>query len=519
MRSIEELKEHFPQIEFSDKYLEILNYIRDKDDCKLSIQGNSGSGKSTLLKLIHYMFSDDIENHRMNIAVASSTGVASALLNNNTNIGATTVHSLFKLKPKDIYGSFRPNDISPNAREVLENLDILIIDEISMISCDLFDYIMAILFYCRKRQPTRVLLFGDCMQLQCVIKDDDIIKSHFDIEYNGNHSFFSSKIFKREFQTFLLTKIYRQDGDEKFKDILNRIRVNEQTQDDLDYLNQRVISEEDYIINNESFLRIVSTNKDVQKYNQIALDSLDGKYIVLEAEITGTFRESTEFKSGAFMEKIFVKKGCAVMITRNSSEKRQDGTLEYYNGNIGTLIDCNDDYATVDLGEDGIVKVPHSVTNCYEYEVVHEDGNSYVKCRITGSYDNIMIKPCSASTIHKVQGLTLNNGYLDFGRWIPECGLYVALSRFRNINSFGLRRPIEMRDISVNKESLNYIKNAEYTESVYNELFENSESENNEDKIKFENKVDLIKKFFEENNLVFKDGKIIDKITNFEIKV
>ena len=76
-----------------------------------------------------------------------------------------------------------------------------------------------------------------------------------------------------------------------------------------------------------------------------------------------------------------------------------------------------------------------------------------------------------------------------------------------------------MRDISVNKESLNYIKNAEYTESVYNEMFENSESENNEDKIKFENKVDLIKKFFEENNLVFKDGKIIDKITNFEIKV
>ena len=95
MKTIEELKEHFSNIEFSDKYLEILKYIRENDNAKLSIQGQAGSGKSTLLKIINYMFSDDVENHRINLAIASSTGVASALLNNGNNIGATTLHSLF----------------------------------------------------------------------------------------------------------------------------------------------------------------------------------------------------------------------------------------------------------------------------------------------------------------------------------------------------------------------------------------------------------------------------------------
>ena len=106
MLSIEELKEHFKEYEFSDKYIEILKYIRENDNCKISVQGQAGGGKSVLLKIIHYMFSDDIDNGRLNVAVASSTGVASALLNNDTDVGATTIHSLFKLKPQDIFGSY-----------------------------------------------------------------------------------------------------------------------------------------------------------------------------------------------------------------------------------------------------------------------------------------------------------------------------------------------------------------------------------------------------------------------------
>ena len=477
MKTIEELKEHFEGIEFSDKYMEILKYIREDENAKLSIQGNAGSGKSTLLKIINYMFSDDVENKRMNVAIASSTGVASALLNNGTNLGATTIHSLFRLKPIDIFGAFTNSSYSQ--KDLIGNIDCFIFDEVSMVSCDMFDYIMSIIRVCRRGKPTRVILFGDCLQLQCVVKmDDPQVKDYYMTNYNGNVEFFSSFAFKdMGFATFLLTKIYRQnDTDEKFKDVLNRIRVCEQTQSDLDYLNQRVMSEEDYIMQNESFLRIVSTNKDVQKYNQIALDAIDGKFICLTAKISGNFRETSEFKNGFFAEKIWVKVGCPVMILRNASPN-ENGIRDYYNGSMGTLISCNDDYAIVDLG-DREVKVERSVTNNYEYELVEENGHTAVKSKITGSYDNIMIKVCSASTIHKTQGLTLSRAYIDYGNWLPDNGLYVALSRFRSIKDFGLAKPIKMRDIHATQESLNYVKNNEYCESVYEEMFGDNERSN-----------------------------------------
>lgn len=474
MKTIEELKEHFPNIEFSDKYMEILKYIRENNDAKLSIQGNSGSGKSTLLKIINYMFSDDVENKRMNVAIASSTGVASALLNNDGDIGASTIHCLFKLKPIDIYGAFTNSNY--HQKDLIGSIDCFIIDEISMVSCDLFDYIMQIVRVCRRGKPTRVILFGDCLQLQCVVKmEDPQVKDYYMTNYNGNVEFFSSFTFKdMGFATFLLTKIYRQnDADEKFKDVLNRIRVCEQTQADLDYLNQRVMSEEDYIMQNESFLRIVSTNKDVQKYNQIALDAIDGKFICLTAKITGTFRETAEFKNGFYAEKIWVKIGCPVMILRNASPN-ENGIRDYYNGSMGTLISCNDDFAIVDLG-DREVKVERAVINNYEYELVEENGHTVVKSKIVGSYDNIPIKVCSASTVFKVQGCTLSCGYIDFNRWVPDNGIYVALSRFRSVKDFGLAKAIQAKDIHATQESLLYVKNNEYCKSVYEEMFGNKD--------------------------------------------
>lgn len=454
-----------------NKKVEMMCIKVDNDEELFLINDYIVTHNTTLLKTIHYMFSDDIDNGRLNVAVASSTGVASALLNNDTDVGATTIHSLFKLKPQDIFGSYHHG----NNTSVISEIDVLIIDEISMVSCDLFDYIMDYLKVCRHGKPTRVILFGDCMQLQCVVKDDnDEIKEYYKNQYDGKHAFFSAYAFTREkFITFVLTKIYRQNGDEKFKEVLNRIRVNEQTEEDLKYINQRVINEDEYIMNNESFLRIVSTNKDVLKYNQLALDMIESEYICLKAEITGNFRETLEFRNQLYPEQIYVKIGCPVMITRNGMMNK-DGTLEYYNGNIGTLIryDKINDVATVDLG-DKIVNVTKSTTNNYEYEIVNnENERAEVKARITGSYTNVMIKPCSASTVFKCQGLTLNRGYIDFNWWIPDNGIYVALSRFRNISDFGLRKPIQARDIHVNKESLDYVKNAEYYAKLENEMFE-----------------------------------------------
>lgn len=526
MKTIEELKEHFPNIEFSDKYLEILNYIRENENAKVSVQGQAGSGKSVLLKIINYMFSDDVKNHRINVAIASSTGVASALLNTNGDISATTIHSLFGLKAQDLFGTFH-NGKNYYQAELISNIDCFIFDEISMVSSDLFDYIMQIIKYCRKGKPTKILLFGDALQLQCVVKtDDDKVKDYYDSTYNGNVEFFSSHAYKdMKFATFLLTKIYRQNSDEegeKFKDILNRIRVCEQSQEDLDWLNQRVISEDDYIMQNESFLRIVSTNKDVQKYNQIALDSIDGKYVNFNAMIGGNFRESSEFKTGYYPETISVKIGCPIMITKNS-KKDNNGNYEYYNGSMGILVDAseNGDWADVDLG-DKIVRVEKSLTNHFEYEIEHDGDKSIVTPHIRGYYENVMIKPCVSCTIHKTQGLTISNGYLDFGWWLPDNGIYVALSRFRSIQNFGLRKPLKMKDIHCSQESLNYVNNAEYTESVFNELFgdESDETNNNdsdEKAKKFFEKKSKFESFLKENNIVFKNGKWIDEESGLEI--
>lgn len=518
MRTIDEIKEYFKDIDFPPKYLEILKYIVSNNNAKICIQGQAGSGKSTLLKIINYMLSDG----KINVAIASSTGVASALLNNGTNLGATTLHSLFKLKPLDIFGTF---DDGKNYSQLslISSIDCFIIDEISMVSADLFDYVMSIIRYCRKNNPTRIILFGDCLQLQCVVKtDDNKIKKHYDDTYKGKIEFFSSNSFKdMNFATFLLTKIYRQNFDddgEKFKEILNRIRVCEQTQDDLDYLNQRVISEEDFILQNESFLRIVSTNKEVMKYNKISLDSIDGDYVFFDARISGNFKETSEFKNGFYPERVIVKIGCSVMITRNG-QKNEMGTYDYYNGSMGILVNCQpNEWADVELSDGKIVRVERSVTNNYEYEVIHEDNQSIVESHVTGSYDNVMIKPCSACTVFKTQGLTLNKGYIDFGWWIPNSGLYVALSRFRTINDFGLRNPIKMKDIHCSKESLEYVKNSEYAEFAFEELF--GDGNDCDEKIKkFNDKKNKLESFLRENNIVFADGKLTDcdsKINFFE---
>ena len=500
MLSIEEVKEHFKEYEFSQKYLDILNYIRENPNAHVSIQGNAGSGKSSLLKIIRYMFSDDIANEDLNVVIASSTGVASALLNSGNNIGATTIHSLFKLKPLNIYGNFEKNKAMN--KTVISEIDVLIIDEISMVSSDLFDYIMDYIKVCRSGKPTRIILFGDCLQLQCVVKDEDDVSEYYKNRYNGRHEFFSAYAFTREkFVTFLLTKIYRQNGDDKFIEILNRIRVDEQTQKDLDFINTRVVNEEEYIIKNESFLRIVSTNKDVDKYNKISLDMIDGNYIKLKAEITGSFRESQEFKNGHFAEEVYVKIGCTVMILQNGG-KNEDGTYDYYNGNIGILTKIENGICYIDLG-DKVVNVPRSTTNTYEYTV---DEEGHVDAKISGSYTNNMIRPCSASTIFKCQGLTVNNGYIDFGWWIPPNGIYVALSRFRNMNDFALSHPIKMKDITVAQESLNYVKKAENEEGT---TFFGEDC--------YKSKADIIKEFLTKNNIGFINGKFIDKNTDEEI--
>lgn len=262
MKTIEKLKLEFPTIEFNKKYLEILNEIRNNDNCRLNIIGNAGSGKSTILKLIHSMFNDE------NVVTCSSTGTSSALLNsNNPEIKATTIHSLFGLGALDIYGAFEPHKVNKECFKLIETIDVLLIDEISMVNADVFDYISGYIDYACVGKNIRIILFGDVLQFPPVINDkNENIHKLFESLYNGNHFYFNSFAFRDDkYQTILLKKIYRQNGDNTFKDILNRIRVGKQTQEDLNIINKRVMNEEKWLVNHDSYLKIVTTNKEVEK--------------------------------------------------------------------------------------------------------------------------------------------------------------------------------------------------------------------------------------------------------------
>lgn len=462
MKSLEELKVEFPQYKFNDDFCKAIDLIQKGNKC-INIIGKAGSGKSSLLCVLKSM----LENY--NVVVTSTTGVASALLNSNhMGVNATTLHSALKILPQDIYGT-NLSRISSEVIELIEATDYLFIDEVSMLNSSLFDYIFELIQYicakCGKDFPT-IILFGDILQLPPVVKNEPDIKAYYKEYYNGNVFYFNSHYYRdRRFVTIELQKIYRQENDDTFKDILNTIRVGEISDKDLEILNQRVVDEDYFMVDNESALKLCTTNKEVQYHNDISLKSNPNPFICVLPSITGNFRDSAEYKSGAYPEKLWLKIDSPVMITRNDTENKA-----FVNGDMGILKSYDSDnkiaYVEIGVGDNKrTVLVPEFKTEIFEYQVSKDDYNKpKVESKSVASYTCLGLKNASASTFHKTQGLTLSKGYIYLSNWTPESGVYTCLSRFRNMNDFGLKRPIKKSDIRVNKEALDFVNNLKKTE-------------------------------------------------------
>lgn len=461
MLNVEELKKHYSHLEFSQEYQNIFEMIYNGEEKFINIVGKAGTGKSSLLSILNFWLS-----HK-NVVTCSTTGVASALLNASySEIRATTLHSAFQLPIQNFYGnSINLKKISPNVKALIQTIDYLFIDEVSMLNASLMDYLIEMLKLVRgslgMEMPT-IVMFNDCLQLPPVINTkDETLMNYFKDVYNGNYFYFNSNSFKDlEFKTIQLTKVYRQKNDTDFVEVLNRIRIGEPTAEDLAFINKRVINEREWMNEHNESLKICTTNREVQLANTMALEDIDSPYINIKAEINGLFRESPEFKSGSFEEEIKVKLGCPVMITRNDlGESKQ-----FYNGNMGILkdFDYDEQVATVELEDEygkRLVRVPRFKTPYYQYSVVEEEeGKRSVDTMLLGEYINVAIKPCKSLTVHKTQGLSLNKGYLSLGIWIPPSSIYVALSRFRKKEDFALNRPLTLKDIKVDKEALTFIK-------------------------------------------------------------
>ena len=412
------------------------------------LTGKAGTGKTTFLKYIK-------DQYEGNMVVLAYTGVAAI------NAGGQTIHSFFHLQlgpymPQDerlnhenIYGHLQ---LDSRKVELIRKLDLLVIDEVSMLRCDLLDAINIILqTYRRNNQPfggVKVLLIGDVFQLPPVVTDDDGTReviSHF---YPSEH-FFSSNVYRSAKCIFFeLNKVYRQ-SEVDFMRALDNIRAGLIKEEDLRLLNNHVnepTAQEQYIF-------LASTNNVVNYYNQNQFDSINQPIVHFHGIIDRDFKMSMVNVE----QDIDLKVGAQVMTMRNRYADNA-GQFLYYNGSIGTIteIDPNAIWVKVRLSDSGNeVTVTQEVWENIEYTWDFEKQ----KCTsvVVGTFTQIPIRLAWAITIHKSQGLSFDSVKIDFSNVNFTHGLvYVALSRCRSLKGLHLTTQLNPGQIRVDPKAIEF---------------------------------------------------------------
>ncbi len=427
------------QVDTDNKeFIEAFTIINDSKD-NLYLTGKAGSGKTTFLKYIK------TEINKSKIILAP-TGIAAI------NAGGQTINSFFHLpfRPfspnESIFNSyntvknfFRYNQTKIN---LIKNMQLLIIDEISMVRCDTIDVIDNILQKIRnKNEPfggVQILLIGDLYQLPPVVKQEekDIL-----LNFYSNTYFFNSRAYNYgDFSKIELKKIYRQT-DIEFIDILNRIRLGEHTVDDINKLN----SKKDVSKLTDSFVTLSTHNMFVDEINQNELNKLEGKLHQFKSLIKGDFNVKLNLVDDILRLKI----GAQVMFTKNDSE-----TGRYYNGKLGVVDSISNTFIKVkDKNGDIITVTPDKWENIkYSY-----NGKEIIEEKL-GYLKQYPLKLAWAITVHKSQGLTFDSVMLDLQNSFTHGQVYVALSRCTNMENMVLINDINYNSIVVDNEILEFTK-------------------------------------------------------------
>lgn len=423
--------------------LQIIQFTRNS----LFLTGRAGTGKSTFLRYI-------AANTKKKHVILAPTGIAAI------NAGGSTIHSFFKLPfypllPTDTRYSVRNlrGTMKYNGEKIklLKELELIIIDEVSMVRADIIDFIDKLLrVYCRNmREPfggKQMLFVGDIYQLEPVVKEDDRRLLH---PFYASGYFFDARVF-RSFQlvSVELRKVYRQT-DPEFVSILDDIRTNNATDADLQRLNQRVGSS--FSDDNENLSITLSTRRDTVDFiNRRELEKLDGKSFISVGQITGEFPESS-LPTPVELE---LKPGCHVMFIKNDMNKR------WVNGTLGVVSAIDDDGTVVCVvTEDG-----------NEYDVEKElwenvrykfnETEKKIEEEQIGTYVQFPLRLAWAITVHKSQGLTFRRVNIDFtGGAFAGGQTYVALSRCMSLDGISLKEPIRRNDIFVRSEVVRFAKN------------------------------------------------------------
>lgn len=427
----------------------------------LFLTGKAGTGKTTFLRKI----TSKIEKKYITLA---STGVAAL------NANGKTIHSFFHLD----FGPYVPNDnrlsvskeqlirnfkYNSDAVRVIEALELIIIDEISMVRCDTIDAIDCLLRIIRKSTlpfgGVQMVFIGDLFQLSPIVKGDvwDILR-----EFYLNFYFFSAKCLQKNkkslpYKCIELKKVYRQ-SDPKFVEVLNRLRDNQITPEDLSFLNVRCTK---YIDNSLQGYITLSTHKiRASAVNSTKLNDLSSQLHVFNGSIWGVFNPNDTPAE----QVLSIKVGCQVMILVNG--------VDYHNGNLGIVTnielekklyedelgnDVFDDVITVKLfNTDKEVAVRRNEWQNFEYKYNKKD--KAIESDVIGTFLQFPVKLAWAITIHKSQGLTFDNAIIDAGASFAHGQVYVALSRCRSFDTLILKTKISQSSVIVD-DVIDYSKN------------------------------------------------------------
>ncbi|MBR6604496.1 MAG: AAA family ATPase [Prevotella sp.] len=440
-----------------NEQLELAWQFVERTGVNVFLTGKAGTGKTTFLRRLK-------ERSPKRMIVVAPTGVAAI------NAGGVTIHSFFQfpLAPYVPGSSFNTKDerfrFSKEKKRIIRTLDLLVIDEISMVRADLLDQIDAVLRLHKDRNRpfggVQLLMIGDLSQLAPVARESDwtLLREYYTTPY-----FFGSKALQQtKHVTIELQHVYRQT-DTTFVDILNEVRENRLTANGLAMLNSRYCKEEK-VLNSEGVIRLTTHNLTANNYNEQRMDSLKGKRYTYEAEITGTFPESS-YPAEKTLE---LKNGCQVMFLKNDTQGAR-----YYNGKLGIITSLDDEHIKVrGLDDDTEVEVTPDVWTNARYVIDKE--SKEIREEIDGEFRQYPLRLAWAITVHKSQGLTFDRAVIDVNAAFAAGQVYVALSRLRSLEGLLLTAPLSpaavKTDVAVTQYMNTELAQAQHTATHLNDF-------------------------------------------------
>lgn len=418
-----------------NKEMQLAKKLIETTNENVFLTGNAGTGKTTFLNLLRTQTAK-------RMVVLAPTGVAAI------NAKGQTIHSFFQLPFTPFLPEYKKEkgQIKKDKINIFRTIDLLVIDEISMVRADLLDAIDDRLREYRKQKYTpfggvQCLFIGDLQQLPPVVRDEDwaLMQKHYSTPF-----FFSSKALQESsYVTIELKKIYRQ-ADEKFISILNEVRNNHLSMESLNELNKHYLPEYEP---KEGEIFLTTHNKIADAFNEKKLNELEEESNIYNAIIKDRFPESMY----PVDESLELKIGAQVMFTRNNRE------ANYYNGKIGTIIDLSEHKITIKCKEDAFPIVAERETwENTEIKIDKESKDQYEE--VVGSFSQFPLRLAWAITIHKSQGLTFDRAIIDAIASFSHGQVYVALSRCKSLDGMVLKSPIKLESIITDLNVTRYMQ-------------------------------------------------------------